>query len=213
MKLAQFETTLYAQLSEFFQDRGFVLLAEKKQFRRPFADGFQNVIFSVSYHEREYWLDVNLGIRFDMIEEIAQQFLENLPAYRRETNTVIISIGKLCDNQYFRYKIVTPQDLDDACQEIQQFMENRGFLFFEEATGLYPLNRLLNGDPDKNCRFLYNQTDRCFKALIAAKLTFQPHWLSLAKTYRHYLERQNSKASTLHNFDRIMAFLVHYSPN
>ena len=78
MTLTPFETRLYEQLTPFFDDHGFDLLPEKKQYRLTTPTGFQNVLLSPAYYGTETVLDVNFGCRHDQIEQIAQQFLNNL---------------------------------------------------------------------------------------------------------------------------------------
>ena len=77
MLVKPFEITLYDKLRLFFTDQGFVLMADKKQFRKVTPTGFQNVIFTATSYDDEIWLEVNFGCRNNQVEQIAQQFLGN----------------------------------------------------------------------------------------------------------------------------------------
>ena len=51
MLVKSFEIALYDKLSLFFEQHNFVLMADKKQFRKDTSRGFQNVIFTAT----SYW--------------------------------------------------------------------------------------------------------------------------------------------------------------
>ncbi len=218
MVISPFETELYGKMSEFFAQHGFLMLPEKKQFRKPTETGFQNVIFSVTSYETETWLEVNFGLRHQQIEQAAQQFLGNMEDFRADANTLVVSIGKFNDARYFRYKIANDArfgsvDLEDTCQEIKAFLLDRGFHFLSRYESLPALNGLLNAEPTKPCKYLYNQIHRGFKGLIAARLTNSDEFLHLSDLYRHQLVRLGASFEELHQFERLLSFLLYHSVN
>ena len=208
-----FETDLHRQLAPFFAEHQYTLLAEKRQFRKNTATGFQNVIFSLSFYGDETWLEVNFGCRSEQIEQIAQQFLNNLRDYRPDANTLIVSIGKFTDVKYFRYKIITPDDLSDVCCQIQDFFTEQGFAFLDQSGTLPVLDSILNQQPNLPSKYVYNQTHRCYKALIAARLNHNPRFDGLTDAYRHLLMRQTQNIHEQQNFERLVSYLQHYSAN
>lgn len=217
MLITPFETELYEKMGDFFARYGFVPLPEKKQFRKGTDTGFQNVIFSVTHYEAETWLEVNFGLRHERIEQVAQQFLGNLEAFRADANTLVVSIGKFNDAQYFRYKIGHEEggtsELDDTCLEIQEFFVGRGFEFMNRHEGLGALHRLLNAEPTKPCKFLYNQIHRGFKGLITARLLNADDFLHLSDLYRNQLVRLGASFHELHQYERLLSFLLYHSVN
>jgi len=213
VSITPFETELYAKLGDFFTQRGFVLLLPKKQFRKITDTGFQNVILSVSQYEDETWLEVNFGLRHEHIEQTAQQFLSNHEDFRADANTLVVSIGKFNDARYFRYKIGGEADLDDACELIKEFLLTRGFLFLSQYATLPDLDRLLNAQPTQPCKYLYNQIHRGFKGLIAARLTGSDDFLRLADVYRNQLVRLGASFPELHQYERLLSFLLYHSVN
>jgi hypothetical protein len=213
MTITPFEEDLHQRLSPFFARHGYALLAEKKQFRRTTDIGFQNVILSPAFYGRETWLDVNFGCRNEQIEQIAQQFLNNLPDFRPDANTLIVSVGKFNDVKYFRYKITAPDDLTDVSEAIQTFFDESGFDFLTSTATLPTLDRVLNLQPGQPCKFVYNQVHRCYKGLIAARLNHHPHMAGLADVYRLSLSRQTQNPHELANFERLVGYLQHYSAN
>ncbi len=213
MTLTPFETNLYRLLSDYFAADQYELLTDKRQFRKTTATGFQNVIFSPAYYGPETWLEVNFGCRNEQVEQIAQQFLNNLTDFRPDANTVIISIGKFTDQLYFRYKIASMDELALICDEIKAFFDTDGFAFLEQAGTLSTLDQLFNQFPHQPSRYVYNQTHRCYKGLIVARLNHNPHFEGLTDSYRHGLLRQTQNPYEQLNFERLVTYLQHYSAN
>lgn len=213
MTLTPFEAALYQHLTPFFGAHQYVLLPERRQYRRVTEAGFQNVILSPTFYGDETMLDVNFGCRNEQVEQIAQQFLNNLTDYRPEANTLIIPIGKFKGLPYFRYKIHSDDELADTCARIRDFFVEQGFDFLETACALPTLDRLLNEHPSLPCLYVYNQTHRCYKGLIAARLNHNPHFEGLIDSYRHLLIRQTQNPHEQLHFERLIAYLGHYSAN
>lgn len=193
MTLTPFETSLHQHLTPFFRAREYVLLPERKQYRRLTDSEFQNVILSPAYYGDEIMLEVNFGCRN---EQIAQQFLNNLVDYRPDANTVLISIGKFNGLHYFRHKIQSDDELRATCSQVEDFFLNQGFNFFQMAGALTALDQLLNEHPSQPCRYVYNQTHRCYKGLIAARLNHNPQFHELIDSYRHLLIRRTQNPTT-----------------
>ncbi|MEZ0541086.1 hypothetical protein [Fibrella arboris] len=213
MTLTPFETSLYRQLARFFGQHDFALLPEKKQFRKVTPTGFQNIILSPSYYGPTTLLDVNFGCRNEQVEQIAQQFLPTLTDFRPDANTLLISIGKYKQVNPPRYSIRTDSELDSVCTQIIEFFVETGFALLDNSMSLDTLDTILNVNPVQPCPFVYNQTFRCYKGLTVASLTHNPHFLGLIDLYRHQITRQSQNAYEAMNFDRLVSYLQHYSPN
>ncbi len=213
MTLQEFETGLYHRLYDFFGDHEFEMMAGLKQFRRLTPHGFQNVIFSPTAYEDELWLDLNIGLRYSPVEDLAQQFLDNLPQYRHESNTLIISVGKFHKNKYFRYKVANEEDLKLCCEQIRDFLKYTGFGFLQKYNALPQLDKLINHKPARPCPYMYNQVHRCFKGLIAARLNDSRAFMDLAETYRKYLKVSAAKPGMRNSFEKLSQYLLHYSSN
>lgn len=213
MTITPFETNLYQHLAPFFAEHDFVLLPEKKQFRRASTGGFQNIVLSSVFYIDDTILDVNFGGRNDQVEQIAQQFLNNQPDIRLDANTFLLSIGRFSGSHYSRYKIHSGEALTDVCEKIELFFNSHGFNFLESASVLSALDQLLNEYPNQPCQYVYNQTHRCYKGLIAARLNHNPHFDGLVDTYRHLLLRLTQNPYEQLHFERLIAYLQHYSAN
>lgn len=213
MTITPFETNLYQHLAPFFTDHEYALLSEKKQFRRTTNSGFQNIILSSVFYSDDTMVDVNFGCRNEQVEQIAQQFLNSQPDLRADSNTLIMSIGRFSGTQYFRYKIHSEAELSGVCEQIEQFFDQQGFDFLATACSLPTLDRLLNEFPSQPCQYVYNQTHRCYKGLIAARLSHNPHFDGLIDSYRQLLMHQTQNRYEQIYFERLIAYLQHYSAN
>lgn len=212
MTITALETNLYQRLTPFFADHGYTLLTGKKQFRRISTSGFQNVILS-SVFGPDTLLAVNFGCRHEHIEQIAQQFLNNPSHLWADANTLLVSTGRFSGSPSFRYTIHSEAELPDVCDQIERFFDRRGFDFLSTDSTLAQLDQLLNEFPDQPCPYVYNQTHRCYKGLIAARLNHNPRFDSLIDQYRQLLVRQTQDPYEQLYFERLIAYLHHYSAN
>ncbi|MBD2701547.1 hypothetical protein IC229_12925 [Spirosoma sp. BT702] len=213
MTFTPFEINLYQHLTPFFEAHQFTWLPEKKQYRRQTDIGFQNVLLSPVFHGNETVLDVHVGCRNEQVEQIAQQFLNNLIDLRADANTLLVSIGKFNGFQYVRYCIHSDEELRANCRHIEEFFQASGFNFLTESCSLPILDRLLNEQPGQPCQYVYNQTHRCYKGLITARLNHNAHFDGLVDSYRHLLIRQTQNPYEQVYFERLIAYLYHYSAN
>jgi hypothetical protein len=213
MLVKSFEIALYDKLSLFFEQHNFVLMADKKQFRKVTLRGFQNVIFTATSYDEEIWLEVNFGCRCNQIEQIAQQFLGHSRDFWSESNTVVVSIGKYNDAKYFRYKIMTEPDIEDVCDIVKEFLLTQGFPFLLASDNLLALNDIFNKHPQKPCKYVYNQVHRSFKGIITAKLIDHENFLDLTAKHRENLIRIGSTDEEMATFERLLSFLLYHSSN
>ena len=213
MLIKPFESDIYEKFRSFFDSQGYVLMSDKKQFRKVTDTGFHNVIFTTTAYENEVWLEVNLGCRNHQLEQIAQQFLGNTRDFWADSNSLVISIGKFNNAKYFRYKMATTSDVLDVCEEVKVFLLTQGFPFLKNSETLPSLHEIYNKTPKKTCKFLYNQVHRCFKGIITAKLIFSEDFLDLADIHRDVLMKIGATDEELLTFERLLSYLLYLSVN
>jgi hypothetical protein len=213
MSFSKVENQFYARLNDFLAEKGFLMRPDLKQFRRPTSAGFQNIILSFSPYAAETYLEVNIGTRVDLVEHTVQQFLDNMPEFRQEANTVVVSVGKINDTKYFRYRIADQDDLSNCADQITDFMEQRGFMFLEYASHLKNLDTMFNAKPHEPVKYLYNQVHRCFKGLVIARLQHNPQFLDLIEKYHDKLPKLGASQATIQEYDRLVSYLLHFSAN
>ena len=213
MLVKHFESDIYENLRSFFDLRGYVLMTDKKQFRKATDTGFHNVIFTTTAYENEVWLEVNLGCRNHQLEQIAQQFLGNNRDFWADSNSLVISIGKFNNAKYFRYKMASNSDVLDVCEEVKDFLLTQGFEFLKNSESLSVLHEIYNKTPTKPCKFLYNQVHRSFKGIITAKLTLAENFLDLADIHRNCLLKIGATSEELLMYERLLSYLLYLSVN
>ncbi|MDI9863751.1 hypothetical protein QM480_05415 [Flectobacillus sp. DC10W] len=213
MSIQAFEIQLYEKLNQFFFEHDYLLMVDKKQYRKITTSGFLNVIFTCTSYENEILLDVNMGCRNEKIEQIAQQYLGNARDYWEDANTFVISIGKFNDSKNFRYKIQTDSDLDDACEEIRSFLLVHGFEFLQSNHTLDAIHQMFNATPKLPCKYVYNQSHRRFKGLIVSKFVNDENFKDLFEKHRRGLIFSHASEEEVQTFDRLMGFLMYVSDN
>jgi len=213
MSVRDIELELYENLNSFFIGEGFELKKSLKQYRKTTASGFLNFIFSVSKSADDFFLEVNFGVRVEAIEHISQQFLDTLPAFQKETNTLIISIGKFNDNKYFRYRIANREDLKLTCKQVCQFTLEQGLDFLSKNQSLNSIDEVFNKKPHEPCKYLYNQTHRYFKGLVASKINHNPKFVQLSEIYHQKLQAMKVPETTLTSYSSLANYLTYYSAN
>lgn len=213
MALLAQEGFVFELLSPFFSEKGYECLPEYKQFRKHFAGGFQCVILSMSAYERELWIEVNLGIRIDAIEQLVHQFVPSLSLSEAQNNTAVISVGKLIQQPYFRYKADSQLSLAKRCREIALLMGRQGFDFLETYNSMEALHYAFNEKPEEATPLAHNLQHRCFRGLLLAKMIAPAQMPDLEIAYQHYLYKQKAPAALQEAFQRLINFLRFYSPN
>jgi hypothetical protein len=92
-------------------------------------------------------------------------------------------------------------------------MKEAGLGFMQQCSSIAHLNQLFNKMPSKPCRYLYNQSHRCFKGLVIAKLSHNKRYPAIKSIYRDALKTYGAKQGYLTSFDKLAGFLEHYSVN
>lgn len=213
MDIISAQTFFVKQLIPFFKEWDFEYIDTYSQFRKTDKMGFKNIILSISQYEDEIWIEATLGIRKDEVERISQPFLSNLSDFRNQTTTISISLGKLNQNPYFRYKAENEEDLEVCAEELTKFMTEEGMIFLESKNSLQELDLIFNKLPKRPILYVHNQDHRFFKGIVLAKITNNPKYDELVELYYRTLIHQKANESIQDNFKRLTAFLVHYSIN
>ncbi|GAB3803534.1 hypothetical protein GCM10028819_33590 [Spirosoma humi] len=213
MTYTSFETLLYQHLTPFFQRHQFVLLPEKRQYRKTTEAGFQNVMLYTTFYDHKTLLDIQLGCRNNQVEQIAQQFQASQALSRPDANTLTASITQFADFASVRFSIHSEQELLVVCNQIEYFFRSCGFDFLTTSCTIPAIDFLLNGQPDQPCPYVYNQMHRCYKGLITASLNHNWRFNKLVDTYRQMFIQQTQNPYEQVRFERLIAFLQHYSAN
>ncbi|HKK79430.1 MAG TPA: hypothetical protein VJ933_07355 [Phaeodactylibacter sp.] len=196
------------------QQRGYVWLPRLHQFRKSTKSGFSCLILSLSTYEEASLVEAHLGLRIDDVENLAFPFTNGLPGFQPESMSLVTPIAKLFGQRYQRLSLQGPADFQRATTTFTRQMEEEGFAFLEKYGRLETLDRLLNEQPNEPVPLLHNQINRCFRAIVTAKLTQRDDFPDLVTHYADFLaEELYAPQPTLHKYERLRQFLLHYSMN
>ncbi len=182
-------------------------------FQRQFESGFKSCIISVSEYKAEFWVELSIGIRFNIVENLANQFTLTLKDYHQHTHTILTSYGRMIGNQYFRFKVTDNTQVSDMCREMNHFLDTAGFTFLDQNSSIYQIDELINTYPERPSKFIYNQSNRCIKGLIIAKLCQNPHFNTLVKAYHFILEKHSLSDRMLPRYVKLVNHLNLISMN
>lgn len=207
------EHQLQDLLLPFFEERNFKLLRGLRQFQKVTSYGFLNVILSPSVQDGCLIVEINTGYRFDMVEDLANQFYPHLKGFRPFTNTLIANIGKLKNEQYFRYELSLHEDMAILVQDIQSDLECFVLPFLDQVKNIYDLDRMLNNEPLHRCPWIHNQNQRCIKGLIAAKMSGNSEFHNLYVIYLRFMDNAGAPKVILDAFNTLYKHLSSVSLN
>lgn len=207
------EQQLYKQLQPVFNAQGYEAIPAKKQFRKSNGSGFKNIIFSMSGDEEEQIINVHMGLRFDLVEDLVCQFLDIPASKEKESNTIIASLSRFHRLPYHRFIITDDSSLQHTCEQIAGFMQHKGFRFLNACEKLKRIDAVVNRKPALSCPYMYNQIHRCFKGITIARLLHRTDFEQLVTIYSNYLYSQWAPRHLIENFDKLANYLRHFSFN
>lgn len=204
--LEQVKSAIWESLAKELNAYGFVALPDKNQLRKYLDQDFQSVVLNCSSYEEGVIVEINLAVRIEEIERIANQFLHHSLSYQQESFTAIASKGKLEGKPYQKIWIEHQQDLLTSIDEIDTFLYRKGFHFLDKCMDLDFLHQSYNNKPQEPCPIAYNLLYRCFRGLIIANKT-GANWQELAQTYQQELTRYGATPQTQNDFSALITYL------
>ena len=206
------EKYIYTSLYPTFRENGYAFHPDKKLFWQPTGNGYRAALISVNGDRLEQSVELKLGIRLDVVEDLVGQFLGGLYESYTDRLTFLASYGRVVQ-QPQRFLVKGEEDLEAACKRIGIFMTSKGFKFLENNNRLRKIDGIINRKPENTNPYLLNQVHRCFKGLVLAKLTHRTDFNRLVKTYYKFLQKQNAKQTVIMNYKKLVRFLRFYSIN
>lgn len=204
--------TLLSRLEPFFVLHGFTPLAAHHQFRKVNNGGFCSVVISVG-NSFPALAELHLGIRVDLVEQLAYQFTTGLTEYGPHSTTLITSAGRIVEKPYYRFPLERPSDTDVVAEQMEQFMQTEGFAFLDKYRRIEALDALFNTEPHEKSPYLTNRLHRSLRGIILAKLTHRARWSWLVTSYRAQLTLRGTPEPMMQNYDRLANYLRTFSVN
>jgi len=213
------EQVLIQKMNADLVNAGFEIREEQRlQYRKSFEGGFQSFSFTVSPSpkkqlNKDFWIELSMGVRINIVENIVNQYTHILKDYYDDTHTILTSYGRMVDKQYFRFKVHQKDDLETACYQMKHFLKQTGLPFLNKNSNLQNIDKLINNYPEKPSKFIYNQSYRCLKGVIIAKLNQNPYFDTLTKAYEFILEQQSQGKDMMPRYLKLLEHLQLWSVN
>lgn len=198
---------IYAIFEDWLKRKKFVALPQLNQFRKATDKGFQNIFFTITNYDDGLMVDINLGIRIDIIENTAYQFTNGLKGFAPASNTAIThpkKINSTCNNRYF---ITTQEDLSKFEDEFQLFMLQYGFEFLNFLNEPEFLDAQFNGKPQNPSIISYNVYSRIYRGLVIAKLYGFSNFDDLSSAYEYELSTLKAPSLYVNRFHLLLDYL------
>jgi len=203
---------LYEQLGQWLIPLDYVAVPQLKQFRRAFGGGHQCVVLS-SAGQHPLEIEVFLGVRVDLVEDLAYQFTMGLNEYGPHSTTLLIPAKKVAEKAELRYELNRELDISQISSNIEEFMLTYGYAFLDEYSSIAALDQLYNANPEQKVDYITNEYHRALRGVILAKLVQSQSWSELAQIYRRKLEKKGTPEMQLNKYLRLVEFLRNHSFN
>ncbi len=201
---------LYAALKESLNALNFVEILAKRQFQRANSSGYSSVVLSVAGREPTE-IEVFLGIRINLVEELVYQFTNGLRDYGPFSTTLLVSGRKVAPEFPYFYRLAKEADVHATKQQILSFLHQYGFPFLDKHQSAKSLDALYNQEVAQKSFYVINEFHRALRGIILAKLAKRPNWEELVEQYRVKLQKKALPEVQMQNYEQLVNFLKYHS--
>lgn len=210
----EFRLTAFTDaLAPAFEARGYEWMASGQQFRKQHAHGFNAVVFSPSVYDDEVILEVSLGSRHRLVEELVSSIGKQGLSNGQHGFSAITTLGKQLELKHKRLRAGNPEQTRELGDALLEFFENGGFELMEKLAGRAGLHQALNHEPSKPSLFANNQLLRCFRGLAIAHVIDASNLHSLAEVYEARLQKLGAPAEMHRSFIRMFEYFRAFGLN
>lgn len=170
---------------DFIKKSGFELDSLMYHYSKVFDGGKQVLFFHQIQYPNTRYIEVQLGVRFNLVENIINQFLPSLGDFKERSVTHVIPIYQLDSRLPRRFILQEEFEVNDLLTQIEEFLLKDGFHWLDKYSVPENMEMLFNNNPNQ---VLSNQnfTYRAARAVTLAKL-YNKELFDLTK--KAYLEK------------------------
>ncbi|MFT6895553.1 MAG: hypothetical protein ACJAWX_003176, partial [Algoriphagus sp.] len=132
------EINLISINNQFFTDNGFSLNKEFLHFEKYYPHGKQAIFIHYTKYPESNFLEYNLGIRIDQVEQLIHRFLPSLNSYSDRSMTMVQTLNKIGKELPKRFTIENDWELSEAIMTVDSFFVNTGFEWLDKM--MNPVN-------------------------------------------------------------------------
>jgi hypothetical protein len=184
MDKREVNNAVYDGLAKILVPAGFKGRKSDCRFVRRTSFGFQDVGVPLFDYDPVFAFSVNVGLRFDAIQDQANPLYPLDPRYWADAFTVLLKPAYFLGID-LRFEVQTPDEIGHALTEIESLFKEHIFPFFDGCQDLAAVERLSNRDPGKP--WTSNQGGRAITGVIAAALCRRPDFPDIVARYRAIL--------------------------
>jgi hypothetical protein len=184
MDKSEVNNAVYDGLAKFLVPAGFKGRKSDCRFVRRTAFGFQDAGVSLWDYDPVFAFSVNVGLRFDAIQDQANPLYPLDPKYWADSFTVLLKPAYFVGSD-LRFEVRTPDEIGHATTEIENLFKEHIFPFFDSCQDLEAVERLLNRDPGNP--WASNRGGHAITGVIAAALCRRPDFPDIVARYRDIL--------------------------
>ncbi|AFL85445.1 hypothetical protein Belba_2914 [Belliella baltica DSM 15883] len=196
---------IYLQ-EDFLEDFGFELDPSLLHYTKSFSEGKQILFFHHIQNPDANYLEIQLGIRFDRVEEIINQFLPSLGNFRDKSVTHVIPINQIDRNMPKRFYLQNDFEVNDILKRIEAFLVKDGFHWLDKYTVPENMEFLFNKNPDQELT-TQNFTYRSARAITLCKLYNEAEYEVTKRAYLDKLKEMMVTPFTLASFLNLLNHL------
>ncbi|RIW15630.1 hypothetical protein D0X99_09370 [Algoriphagus lacus] len=191
---------------QFFTDFGFEFHSSRMLFYKSFPQGQQVVFVHYTEYPDVSYLEYNLGIRINAVEQIIHQFLPTLSDYAERSITLIQTpdaIGKSIPN---RFVIEDETQLAEAILAAERFFVLNGFHWLDEMIQPENLEKAFAQQKDKGFKtqnFVYN----AFRGATLARFYNPKDYPILRNFYLEQIKKREMTPFTIASFLQLLDYL------
>ncbi|TXB61458.1 hypothetical protein [Phaeodactylibacter luteus] len=210
----QVEQNISLRLGRLLEPQGYTWLPRLHQFRREEPTGFRCIILALSPVPEGALLELHLGIRLQLVEQMAFPYTNGLQGFMPDSMTLAFPLSRLFGKPFQRFDVPFEGLPEAVFRVLEQQLSAQGLPFLERHSSVAALHGLFNAQPTAPLHLVHNQVNRCLRGLALAHLHDRAQLSRLIAAYRQSLEEQYfAPPSALEKFERLSAFLLNYQPN
>lgn len=193
---------------QFFDDFGFKFHTSNLLFQKDFTQGRQVIFVHFAEYSDASYLEYNLGVRINLVEEIIHRFLPTLSDYSERSITLIQSPDKIGKSIPNRFVIENDSQLADAIMAAEKFFVMDGFKWLDEMIQPENLEKAFaerKGKGFKTQNFVYNS----FRGVTLAKFYNPEDYPILRQIYLENIRQHDMTPFTIASFLQLLDYLDH----
>ncbi|WP_297337381.1 hypothetical protein [Algoriphagus sp.] len=190
---------------DFFQDFGFLFQASEGIFYKQTSFGRQVIFIHYTQYDKLAYLEYNLAVRIDQVEEMIHPFLPTLRDYADRSLTLVQSIHHLEENLPTRFQLGPSLSLSEVLPSVEDFFVKKGFAWLDKFSNPQTLQHefySLRKEGFKSQNYTYH----VFRSTALTKLFAFENYGELRTFFLSHLEHRGITPITLSSY---LQFLNH----